>query len=598
MVDKLRIKIGDLGDAVATLSGGNQQKVVIGKWLMTGPRVILLNDPTRGIDVGTKQELYQLLRDLAAEGAAILFYTTDYDELIGCCDRVLILYDGAVVRELEGAGHHRDQHRDERPQSGSGPGRRGRRMSDLRLRLSQNLGLMLAIVLFLIFYLTYNEMHPKGFSSDVLVPNANEAFVHRHGGDGPDGTGADGRPRSLGRGDDDPWSTASAACSSTARRSRSSRGMVLCLLVGTLAGFINGCVVVYGRIQPIIATLATGAVYIGIALFLRPTPGGNVDEDLAWAMSNDLHEMAADVPFRPGRRRRMAAAVAWIPVPLLLGLLVVLLVWLPFRASVTGRGVYAVGSAEGAAYMSGVAINRSKLAAFTLAGFFAAVGGLFLTMQTSSGNADIQQAGGYTLNSIAAVVIGGTSLMGGSGGAIGSAIGALVIRAISFNFRDLRRGHPLLQPLFEGIVLLGAVSLGAARVFRIKNRLELLDDGTCGRSGSPREPPDRHRQRLHPRHPGARHGLHALDPGKASFLSPTYLLQQLQVGAFLGIVAAGMMLVILLGHIDLSVPWTLTTGAMLASAVGGPWAVPVGLAVGVAVASSTASASPTCACPR
>ncbi len=102
MVDKLRIKIGDLGDPVATLSGGNQQKVVIGKWLMTSPRVILLNDPTRGIDVGTKQELYQLLRDLAAEGAAILFYTTDYDELIGCCDRVLILYDGAVVRELEG----------------------------------------------------------------------------------------------------------------------------------------------------------------------------------------------------------------------------------------------------------------------------------------------------------------------------------------------------------------------------------------------------------------------------------------------------------------------------------------------------------------
>ena len=67
---------------------------------------------------------------------------------------------------------------------------------------------------------------------------------------------------------------------------------------------------------------------------------------------------------------------AWIPVPLLLGILVVVLVWLPFRASVTGRGVYAVGSAEGAAYMSGVAINRSKLAAFTLGGFFAAVGGI------------------------------------------------------------------------------------------------------------------------------------------------------------------------------------------------------------------------------
>ena len=69
--------------AVATLSGGNQQKVVIAKWLMTDPRLILLNDPTRGIDVGTKQEIYQLLRDLADAGAAILLYTTDYDELIG-----------------------------------------------------------------------------------------------------------------------------------------------------------------------------------------------------------------------------------------------------------------------------------------------------------------------------------------------------------------------------------------------------------------------------------------------------------------------------------------------------------------------------------
>jgi ribose transport system ATP-binding protein len=69
---------------------------------MRTPRIILLNDPTRGIDVGTKQELYQLLRRLAAAGAAILFYSTDYDELIGCCDRVLVLYDGRVVRELEG----------------------------------------------------------------------------------------------------------------------------------------------------------------------------------------------------------------------------------------------------------------------------------------------------------------------------------------------------------------------------------------------------------------------------------------------------------------------------------------------------------------
>jgi len=86
----------------ASLSGGNQQKLVIGKWLMMAPRILLLNDPTRGIDVGTKQEMYQLLRELADKGAAILFYSTDYDELIGCCDRVLVMYDGAIRRELIG----------------------------------------------------------------------------------------------------------------------------------------------------------------------------------------------------------------------------------------------------------------------------------------------------------------------------------------------------------------------------------------------------------------------------------------------------------------------------------------------------------------
>ncbi|MCQ8240397.1 sugar ABC transporter ATP-binding protein [Rhizosaccharibacter radicis] len=89
---------------VATLSGGNQQKVAIGKWLMLGPRVLLLCDPTRGIDVGTKQEIYRLLRELADAGTAVLLYTTDYDELIGLCDRVAIFRDGHVVRTLEGDG--------------------------------------------------------------------------------------------------------------------------------------------------------------------------------------------------------------------------------------------------------------------------------------------------------------------------------------------------------------------------------------------------------------------------------------------------------------------------------------------------------------
>jgi ribose transport system ATP-binding protein len=103
VIKLLQIRSDGIDSPVAALSGGNQQKVVIGKWLMTKPRIILLNDPTRGIDVGTKQELYQLMRRLAEGGAAILFYSTDYDELIGCCDRVLVFYGGTVTRTLAGS---------------------------------------------------------------------------------------------------------------------------------------------------------------------------------------------------------------------------------------------------------------------------------------------------------------------------------------------------------------------------------------------------------------------------------------------------------------------------------------------------------------
>jgi ribose transport system ATP-binding protein len=102
IVRLLGVRTDGIHVAAGSLSGGNQQKLVIGKWLMVSPRILLLNDPTRGIDVGTKQEIYALLRDLAQAGAAILFYSTDIDELVGCCDRVLVMVEGAIRRELAG----------------------------------------------------------------------------------------------------------------------------------------------------------------------------------------------------------------------------------------------------------------------------------------------------------------------------------------------------------------------------------------------------------------------------------------------------------------------------------------------------------------
>jgi ribose transport system permease protein len=338
--------------------------------------------------------------------------------------------------------------------------------------LGRNLGLVLAILLFVLFYGVYNALHPKGFGPAVLIQNSNESFALIMAAMAQTvPVLAGGLDLSVGA----VMTLVNCVASHVLTGSPAMlvTGTVVCLAVGALAGFINGCVVVYGRLQPIIATLATGAVYLGIALFLRPTPGGDIDQDLAWALTNDLYELAATYGWFAGGEAPWFQPVAWIPVPLILAVLVVVLVWLPFRATVTGRNVYAVGSSEAAAYMSGLAIDRARLAAFTLAGFFAGVGGLYLAIQTSSGNADVPQAGGYTLNSIAAVVIGGTVLTGGSGGAVGSLVGALVIRAISFNFR-IFDVPPLLQPLFEGLVLLAAVSLGASRVLRVRNRLQLL----------------------------------------------------------------------------------------------------------------------------
>ena len=159
--------------------------------------------------------------------------------------------------------------------------------------------------------------------------------------------------------------------------------------------------------------------------------------------------------------------------------LILLCVWLPFSRSVLGRGVYAVGSSEPSAYLSGVPVRASKIAAYALAGLLAASSGLFVSFLTGSGDAKAAQAALYTLNSIAAVVVGGNALTGGIGGLVGPMLGACVLRTISSMMRVTDTilwvipADPLVQPLFEGLVLLAAVSFGALRVVGARNRLEL-----------------------------------------------------------------------------------------------------------------------------
>jgi ribose transport system permease protein len=229
-------------------------------------------------------------------------------------------------------------------------------------------------------------------------------------------------------------------------------GVVGVLAAGALCGAINGLVVIYGRLQPIITTIATGSLFYGAALAIRRVPGGDIEPSLADALTGQL----------PGG----------IPASLVLLLVLVVIVWLPFRKSVTGRAAYAIGSSEVAAYMSGVPIRRAKFVAYLLSGLLASIAGVFLTCITASGEASAANGSTYTLYSIAAVVLGGVSLFGGSGSAIGAIFGALMFRTIGdllfvFNL------DPLWQPLFQGVVLSLAVCLGSARLLRVRNRLDL-----------------------------------------------------------------------------------------------------------------------------
>ncbi|HEX9791858.1 MAG TPA: ABC transporter permease [Kiloniellales bacterium] len=326
-------------------------------------------------------------------------------------------------------------------------------MTNLKYTIRQNLGMLLAITLFVVMFTIYVTNHQAGLNPNVVATAANKGVLLALVAMAqtlPILTA--GLDLSVGMVFILANSLASALVSGSPLET--AVGIVIVLIVSLLCGMLNGLIVVYGRLQPIITTLATGSVFFGAALVIRPSPGGTVNEDLADALAYDL-------------------MFGVIPPSLLVLLGVIVFIWMPFRRSTWGRAMYAAGSAESAGYMSGLNVNMGKFMAYSLAGLFSGIAGLMLTFMTYAGEANAALGGTYTLNSIASVVIGGTSLFGGAGGVIGSVFGAFVFRTIGdllFVF-DL---DALYQPLFIGLVLLVSVSMGSIRLLKVKNRLELF----------------------------------------------------------------------------------------------------------------------------
>lgn len=340
----------------------------------------------------------------------------------------------------------------------------------LGLAIRQRVGTITAGAIFAFLYLAYHVHHPNGFTAQVVGQNANESValvLAAMAQTVPVLIG--GIDLSVGAVMTMTNCLASHVLSGNAQEV--SLGLAACILVSTAFGVMNGVIVVYGRIQPIIATLATSAIALGLALLLRPFPGGEINETLSLLLTGSLLDSLVESGLVSQGVTDNLSVLGNLPTPMLLVFAAGAL-WNPFQRTVTGRSIVAVGSSETAAFMSGLPVPRAKIAAFAVSGMLAGCAGVFLAMQTLSGNADLPQAGTYTLASIAAVVIGGAALTGGVGGMLGSVFGALILRVIAFNFRIFEI-EPLIQPLVEGTILLAAISVSATRLLRVKNRLDL-----------------------------------------------------------------------------------------------------------------------------
>lgn len=219
--------------------------------------------------------------------------------------------------------------------------------------------------------------------------------------------------------------------------------VALSLLVGVLAGAVNGFFVAHLRLQPIITTYATSFLYGGIALFILPNPGGGIPANIA-----ELYR----------RTTPLGLPLAFFVIAILLG------VWAYLRSTRYGNYLYAVGGKAQAAYESAVPVTWVQFSTYVISGLMAAISGIAITMLSGSGNAEIGSA--MTLNSITAVVIGGNALSGGVGGVAGPVMGAITLGLFQ-NIVSFARINTWWETLVKALIIVAALATpGIISLFR------------------------------------------------------------------------------------------------------------------------------------
>jgi ribose transport system permease protein len=228
----------------------------------------------------------------------------------------------------------------------------------------------------------------------------------------------------------------------------------LVLALGLLLGAVNGALIVVSRVPDIVVTLAMLFVWEGAALLVLEAPGGG---SARWLM--DLLIGTVAIPGVP------TAIADWIPQALVLLVICLGVVWIPLIRSRLGLSIYAIGSNNLAAFRSGVAVDRTRIVAYALAGLFSAMGGLVLTASTGIG-APIP--GPYLLASVAAVVLGGVVLGGGRGGLLGPIVAVFILRLVRSDLTFLAV-DPNATTIIEGVIMVIVVMIGAFLALRSRS---------------------------------------------------------------------------------------------------------------------------------
>lgn len=229
--------------------------------------------------------------------------------------------------------------------------------------------------------------------------------------------------------------------------------MAFVLLVGAAMGALNGLLIVLTRVPDIVVTLAMLFVWEGVALLILNAPGG--------AATPWLRQVIVGSVALPGVPPEVTA---WLPKSFVVLIACVFIVWLPLRRSRLGLSIYAIGSDQNAAFRSGVPVRTTRVAAYALAGLFAALGGLSITLSTGIGE---PIPGPYLLASVAAVVLGGIALTGGVGGLVAPIIAVFILRLVRLDL-TLLSVDPNVTTIVEGAIMVAVVMAGGLLMMRGK----------------------------------------------------------------------------------------------------------------------------------